>query len=355
MPRFVLVFTLLAAGIGEAADDGPLSRVSYTEARERVVSRELELPGTVEAPKSSRVASGVEGIVVQLLVREGQHVKKGAPLAVLRTDGLELDLASATADLREAAARLSQAQNNRERAQELFDKQILSREQLDEARFEFDAWRGRVDRLDAEIKHTELLIELSTIRAPFAGVVTSEATEVGEWIGKGATVVEMLSPYVLEVRVDVPERFFAEMRTGSTATVKLESLPGYAVPGRVTSVVPKANDASRTFPMKIRIVNDEQRIGAGMLAKVLLTAGDSRSAQLVPKDAVITRGNDRFVYILDEEQTVSVVPVTTGMGSGDWIEVDGPLSKGARVVTRGNERIRPGQKVLAELLTYSAP
>lgn len=355
MSRIVVFCTLIVAGVALASDDGPLSRVSYTEVRQRDVSRELELPGTVEAPKSSRVASEVEGIVAELLVREGQHVKEGAPLAKLRTDALELDLARATADLREAAARLAQAKNSRERAQELFDGEVLSREQLDEARFEFDAWRGRVDRLDAEIQRTELDIERSTIRAPFAGVVTSKATEVGEWIGKGATVVEMLSPYVLEIRVDVPERHFAQVRTGAAAAVRFDSLPGVLVKGRVTTVVPKANAASRTFPMKIRIDNDGQRIGAGMLAKVVLTTGDSRNAQLVPKDAVITRGDDRFVYVLDEKQTVDLVPVKTGVASGDWVEVDGSLAKGDKVITRGNERIRPGQKVLAELLAYPAP
>ncbi|HSF15874.1 MAG TPA: efflux RND transporter periplasmic adaptor subunit [Vicinamibacteria bacterium] len=355
MWRFFASLPLLAAGQVLASDDGPLSRVSYTEVRSQAVARAIDLPGTVEAPKSSRVASEVEGVVDELFVREGQHVKKDAPLAKLRSADLELELVRARADKREAEARLALAERQLERAQELHDQEVLSREQLDDARFEHEAWRGRADRLEAEIQRTELDIERSTIRAPFSGVVTREATEVGEWIAKGATVVELISPYVLEIRIDVPERHYAQIRSGATAVIRFETLPELELDGQVVSLVPKANDSARTFPMRIRVENADGDIGVGMLAQVQLEAGEHRPERLVPKDAVISRGGDRFVFVLGEDQTVSQVPVSTGLGVGQWVVVEGQLPEDAKVITRGNERIRPGQKVVAEPLRYPVP
>ena len=356
MKRLIPTIILLVWGTAlSVADDGPLSRVQYTLARDHHVQKRIELPGTVEAPKSSQVASEVEGLVAKLYAREGQYVKRGAPLVSLKAEHLELELQSATAQHREAEARFALAEQNRDRSEDLFDKEILSRQQLDDARFELEAWRGRVDQLAAEIRRIELDIDRSIVRAPFAGVVASELTELGQWVSKGTPVAELLSPYELEVRVEVPERYFGDFRKGAAVRVKIESIPGYEVSGKVASIVPRASDQSRTFPMRIQVSNEEKRIGAGMLAKVSLSAGDSRQAMLVPKDALITRGPNRFVYILDSGETVKMVPVKTGIGMGSWVEVQGPVDAKSRVITRGNERVRPGQRVLAEPTEYPAP
>ena len=94
--RAIALSILAAVAAGE--DEGPMSRVQYTEVLEHRVELEVELPGSVEAPQSSRVAAEVEGLVVELHAREGQHVKKGRPLLTLRTDALSLDLQRATAE-----------------------------------------------------------------------------------------------------------------------------------------------------------------------------------------------------------------------------------------------------------------
>jgi RND family efflux transporter MFP subunit len=333
----------------------PPSPVRYTEALEHPIRRDIRLPGTVEAKTSSSVASEVEGLVVRLVAHEGQAVRKGQALVELRKDHLELDLSAAEAELREAEARLKQAKQNLRRSQELFDSEVLSQGQLDEARYEFDAWTGRSEQLIADIARTKLDIERSTVRAPFAGIVVAERIDIGEWVGKGQPVVELMSLYELEVRVEVPEQHFRELNPGATATVGFEALPGYELNGRVSSIVPRANPQARTFPIKIKIENKEGRIGAGMLAQVSFPIGESYRATVVPKDAVITRGDRRFVYLISGEDTVDMIPVKTGAGIGQWIEVDGPVEPGAKVVTRGNERLRPGQKVRGEPLEYTLP
>ena len=133
------------------------------------------------------------------------------------------------------------------------------------------------------------------------------------------------------------------------------AIPGLEIQGKVASIVPRANGQSRTFPARIRIPNDKARLGAGMVARVHVTSEDERSALIVPKDSIVTRGSDRFVYVLQEDATAKPVPVETGESRGDWVSVNGPLQVGDKVITRGNERLRPGQRLAATEQVYPAP
>jgi multidrug efflux pump subunit AcrA (membrane-fusion protein) len=92
-----------------------------------------------------------------------------------------------------------------------------------------------------------------------------------------------------------------------------------------------------------------------MLARVAFPAGASYRATVVPKDAVIIRGEERMVYRLKEGDTVEPVSVETGTAVGGWIEIRSGLKPGTSVVTRGNERLRPGQSVVGEAGEYTLP
>ena len=191
--------------------------------------------------------------------------------------------------------------------------------------------------------------------APFSGVVVSERCEVGEWVGRGDPVSELASLHDLEVRVEVPERYFAELEKGAEASVRFEALNGHEIVGKVEAIVPSANPQARTFPLKVRIKNAEGRIGAGMLARVALPAGESYRALVVPKDALVVRGRDRMVYRLKDDDTVEMVPVQVGAGAGSWVEIKTGLTAGQKVVTRGNERLMPGQAVIGEAGEHPLP
>ncbi len=350
---FVGAMSLFLAGVSNAQP--PPARVIYAEAREDAVRQTVELPGTAEARTSSLVASEVDGLVAALRAREGQAVRKGQVLVRLRTADLELRLQAAEAGLREAEARLEQASSDLERNRGLFDQGILSASQFGAARSERDAWQGRADQLSAEIARLRLDLERSSVRAPFAGVVIAQQCEVGEWIGQGDAVMELASLHDLEVRVEVPERYFSQLKLGAEATVRFEALDGHEVQGKISTIIPSANVQARAFPLKVRIQNDDGAIGVGMLARVGFATGDAYRATVVPKDAVIIRGRDRMVYRIKDDDTVEAVAVETGAAVGGWVEVRGSLSPGTRVVTRGNERLMPGQSVVGEAGEHTLP
>ncbi len=337
----------------------PPSPVGYTEAREHRVEGRLTLPGTVESNVTSMVASEISGLVIEYPVKQGDRLEKGQLLARLNKRDRELDLARVAADLAEAESRSKLAFRNYERSEELFESGIFSQQQLDDTLYEYQAWRGRVDSLKAQMERIRYDLEKSVIPAPFAGVVLSKRTELGQWLGVGDEVVELLSLEELEVRVDVPEQYYPSIRIGAGASVTLEAHPGRTLRGQVTTVIPKADERARTFPIKIRFPADE-KIGVGMLARVTLdgvsiSGRGARNAVIVPKDAVVRQGSQQTVWTLGGDGEVKPMTVETGTGEGAWIEVRGPLQAGAKVITRGNERLRPGQTVRGEPVEYKLP
>lgn len=352
----VLLITVLFLFALPAVPQMPPSPVGFTEARQHRVTGRLSLPGTVTSNVVSLVASEIGGLVVEYPINEGDAVKKGQLLARLNKRSLELSLAAATAQLKEAEARQKLAERNYQRAEELFESQVFSRSQLDDTLFEFNAWQGRIDNLKAEIARIEYDMERSVIPAPFDGVVVAKHTELGEWLGVGDEVVELLSLEALEVVVDVPEQYYRSVRVGGSASLSFEAIPGRTIRGAITAIIPKADEQARTFPVKVRIPDSAGRIGVGMLAQAQLqglsAGGAAGSATIVPKDAIVRQGPQTLVYLLDGDGGIKPAPVQTGAGSGAWVEVRGPVKPGDRVITRGNERLMPGQKVRGEEIEY---
>lgn len=342
------------AGHGIAQDAPPVP-VGVTEIVVREVRAGVTVPGTVESPQVSLVAAETAGRIRTVHGREGMAVRAGAPLVSLDTARIELRLRAARAELDEARARLDLAERNLVRARELFADDILPRSGLDDAESETTAWTGRVERLDAEIARTELDLDRAVIRAPFGGVVVEERVESGEWVDVGDPCVEIQSTGSFDVRAPLPERHFAAVERGGRATVTFEALPGASFSGTVVATVPRAASGTRTFPVKVRVEDPDGRLAAGMLARVELEVGEPRTATLVPKDALVTDGRGSAVWVVGADDVASLATVRTGDGHGAWVEVLAGLSPGDRVVTRGNERLRPGLTVRATAQEYPLP
>lgn len=357
--RLPFIFFILALSTGtvfRAQPPGmPPTPVRYTEAREHAVNRVLRLPGAVESRTAGLVASEVAGLVIELPAREGHAVRRDQPLARLRSTALELRLQAADGQLREAQARAHLAETTLTRARELFAQKVTSEQQLDDASSELSAWQGRLETLTAEIERIKFEIDRSTIRAPYDGTVTVEIAEIGTWIAIGSPVVEMVALDDLEVRVDVPERYYRNLQPKGLVAVTFGSLPGLEVEGRISAVIPRADPQARTFPLKVRIPNQGRRIGVGMLAEVALPSGETYRATVVPKDAIVRQGQEFVVFLLNGDQTVERAAITTSEGAGDWVVVEGAVKPGQKVITRGNERLQAGQPVRGEPVAYALP
>lgn len=348
--RWLAAFWLLgAAGCSEqqAAQTPPKPppvpvRVAPVERQD--VRRSVTLVGTVEPWKRSTVASDLAGRVVAFPVKAGREVKRGDLLARLDTDTLMIQLESAMASRAEWVVRHDQAKLDLERIKALFEKEAVTRKERDDAISEELALRRRLSQLDAEIRRVRDRIKKSRIVAPFDGWIIEEHTEIGQWVEEGGPVVEMVDLSRLQVGVPVPERFVPFVRRGDPVTAVFDGLPGFKAAGTVYSIVAQADRAARTFPVKMEIPNSDFVIKGGMVARVTLTVGETYEALVVPKDALVLKGGNQFLFLVQNGVVVQK-QVKPGIHTDGLVEVSGELEAGMDVVTQGNERLLPGQAV----------
>ena len=217
--------------------------------------------------------------------------------------------------------------------------------------------KARLAVANEEVKRLEDQRLKYTIRAPFPGHVVTKMTEVGNWVARGAPVAEVISLDPVEIQVVVPEAAIPHVKIKSSAQVQVDALGNRVFAGEVDRVVQQADARSRAFPVKIRLSNPIQEDGgyllkAGMLARVTLAVGPRQKALLVPKDAIVLGGASPVVMTVTMnpqlKQTVATpVAVQLGVAEGSLIQVIGTLAADQQVIVVGNERVQPGQPVLA--------
>ena len=365
--------------------------------------------GSVKPLRTTTVGSAVDGRVEQVLVDEGQQVKRGGKVAQLLTSTLEIELAAARAELKlfkqqeaelkngsrpediaeakanylSAKASLQNASNQLNRVKSLATTKAASTAELDLAQQQFEAARFSVAATEALLKRiekgprveliaqAEARVELQklrcdlltdriskcTLRAPYDGFVSAKFTEVGAWIQQGDPIVEMIQLNEVEVNAPVTAESAVNLRRGVSVRCEFPELPSQLFIGTIDRVVPSANAGTRTFPVRIRVENNLRdgtpMLLAGMLARVDLPSGDEKMFPMVPKDALVLNGNDRAVFVVDQKSNsddpnfgvVRKVAVTLGVASGNRIQVKGQLREGDVVVVVGNERLQPGTEV----------
>ncbi len=363
--------------------------------------------GTVYPARVSDVGSAVDGRVVKLPVLEGEHVAAGQPIAELLRGLLEIEKAGAVAELdrrrqvlaelqagsrpeeidqRRAAvqgleARAEYARSRLERLRRLAERGTSTADELLDGETEFrqveaDLRSGRaalelaeagpreeqiaqaaaaVAAQEAEVERINDQLGKHTIRAPFEGWVVDRFTEEGQWLARGGLVARIAELSRVEVEVQVPEVAITSLATGMDVRLEFDAARDQTWIGRVERVVPQADLLSRSFPVKVmlenRIVNGQPMLRGGMLARAWLPVGKTGLATIVPKDALVLGSGQPLVYTVEPVSgqpgagTVRPVRVALGATVGGSVEIMGPIDPGSLVVTRGNERLRPGMNV----------
>lgn len=322
----------------------PASPVRVANVTKQEVARSATLVGTVEPRKRSVVASEIAGRVDQFPVKEGDLVKRGQLLARLGMQTLQIQHEAAIASRAEWQVRHEQAKLDLARVKTLFEKELVTRKEHDDAMAEELALGRRLVQLDAEIRQVEDRLAKSRVQAPFAGWVIKERTEIGEWVQEGGPVVEMVDLLRVRIEVPLPERYIRHVQRGDPVSAVFDGLPGFEARGRVFSIVAQANEVARTFPIKVEIPNQDLKIKSGMVTRVSLSVGQAYPALVVPKDALVLRGGNEFIFLVQDGRAVQK-RVRPGLYTNGLVEVTGDVQEGMTVVIQGNERLLPGQPV----------
>lgn len=322
----------------------PAAPVTVSEVVVKDLRKPMELVGTVEPVKRSLVSAIVSEIVVEYPYLEGDYVKAGRIISRQNTQKMRILLDEAIKAKNEASVELKYAQDRVVRAKKLHEKGIASESQITDVFSGRDVLVARQELLQSRINRLKYDISKAAVKAPFNGYITKEYSQVGEWLDSGDSVVELINIDDVHVVVELPEKYVSSVGVGDGVEATLYSLPGRKFTGEIISVVPQADPKSRTFPVKIRVKNDDHIVKSSMSAKVLFYLGETRKAKMVPKDAIVSSGNGKVIFVV-RENLAQPVNVIIGLSYEGLVEVQGELTSGERVIVRGNERLRPMQPV----------
>ena len=336
----VLMTCLILLPLGVWAQTPPPAPVSVDKAKLDTFSAALRVSGTVISRSDAHIGAETDGRITWV-AEVGETIEKGKPIAVIDATDLELDLQDNQAVLASLQAREHYLKNNLERLNRLASSNNASANQLDEAQAELDMITQEIRRAEVSVAQTSRRIAQSMVLAPFTGVVVERQVEVGEFVGRGSEVARLVDTANREIRAQAPLSVSGYVREGLEVSVKYQE--GTTL-SPVKRVIPVGDERSRMF--EVRIAANDPAWVIGSPVRVALPNSDPRRLVAVHRDALVLRGSEMFVLRVTSENVVEKVSVDTGIGLGQLVEVIGDVSGGDRVVTRGAERLKPGQEVV---------
>ena len=281
----------------------------------------LDTVGSLRADESVVVSPEVAGRITRIHFREGGSVNAGDPL-------FSLDGDSARAALAEAQANLANSRSAAARAEQLIDQQLI-------ARSDYDTLRAQQAVDAARVASARTALSKMTLRAPFAGQVGLREVRVGDYVSAGQDLVTLVRIDPIEVDFSVPETELQRLRPGQRLQLQVDAFPGETFGGEVVAIDPVIDVDSRSVQVRARIANPDGRLRPGQFARLQLQARDDVTALLIPEQALMQQGEERFVYTVVDGKAKRVV-VGTGVRVPGMVEITSGLQPGDVVITAGH-------------------
>ncbi len=342
--RLLTALCLLSITASGAAQEGwpemPPARVEVAQAEVREMAPLVDLPGTVVSLNDSRIAAEVEGVLTWL-AEVGDEVAEGEVLARIDARLMQVAHARAAANVARLEADLRYRQQQLKRTEDLAASDHASATLLDESRANHDQALHQLADARAQLDRAEQDLERTKIRAAFAGHVVARLASVGEYITVGEDVLRLVDTHRREISLAAPINLAAFVQPGLEVLVRSG---GRERMHRVRAVVPVGDPVSRMVEIRLAAEDGDWLVGSPV--QVSLPAEAPRTIVAVPRDALVQRAGQNFIFRVNEENAAEQVAATIELAAGMWVGVEGNLAAGDRVIVRGAERLAPGQAVV---------
>lgn len=341
----------------QPATQQPLKGIATVTVAASQLPQTIELSGTVRARTSALVSARIPGTVSLLQVREGDRVRKGQLLARLEAQEQAAQASAAGASVDEAQRGLDEALAQRtladatlSRFKVLYDEQALTRQEFETRQTERDLAHQRVARAEARLRQAQQMARAAAtmanyaqISAPISGIVTSKQVDLGATVFPGQPLVAIDDESSYQLELVVPESYAALVHTGTPVQVSLDTLQQKLI-ASVAELVPAADPASRTFTAKVNL--RLSGLKTGLFGRATLNLGTTRTAILVPKQAIFERGALTAVWAVDQTNTARMRLVKVGTSAGEQVEILSGLNGGERIVAAHSAQLVDGIKLL---------
>ena len=305
----------------------------------------VTLTGQVRAKDQVSLAFRLDGRMIQRLVNVGDVVSAGQAVARLDPQNQENSLRSAQAALSSAEAVLAQARLTFGRQQALLKDGWTPRAKFDEAQQNLSTAQAQVDSAHAQLRIAQDQLGYTTLYADAAGAVTTKGAEAGEVIHAGQMIVQLARQNGRDAVFDVPEQLIRSGPRDPLVEIALTNDPKMTATGRVREVAPEADSATRTYQIKVAIIDppDAMRLGATVTGSIKLSAPPGVE---VPASALTEANGRPAVWVVDaQNESVSLRNVDVLRYDAAAVVISRGLETGEVVVTAGVQTLHPGQKV----------
>jgi RND family efflux transporter MFP subunit len=364
--------------------DDAARAVKTEPVREETVRREIEVVGTLAAQEEVTISSETEGTVSQIRADLGDRVQGGQVLVELDRERASYKLAQQkaaldralarygvtrpgqlppieqTPDVQRAAAELAQAEQAFERVDKLNKRQLLPKQQLDDAEATLRAKKAiyaaalqtarnlqaDIDGSDATMKLADRELRDTSIRAPFDGYVQKRLVSLGEFVKTQTPVMSVVRVDPLKVIAEIPERMAPWIQVEQSVELRVDAFPDKAITGTVSRISPAVNAETRAFPFEARVPNPGALLKPGTFARVRIETSRIDRVLTLPVAALQYRYGVNRVFVVEGEQ-LALRELKVGDRVGDRIEIISGVKANEPVVSVDVETLADGMKVNA--------
>ena len=300
--------------------------VSVEQVYVRAVPQDAVYTSTVQAYVKNNIAPQMAGRITKINAEIGDFVKEGQVLA-------EID----KAQLLQAQLQLQNQEVELQRLKSLYEAGGLSQSDFDAIQMQYNVLKTQVDNL----------VENTTLRSPINGVVTARNYDVGDMYAMSMPLftVEQIVP--VKLLVGISETDYSKVKKGDSVEVVADAIPGKTFYGKISRIYPTVDPSTRTFTVEVKIENNYKTLRPGMFVRAKVNFGSNNNV-VIPDVAVVKQqgSGERFVYVLNPDNTVTYRKVVLGRRMGAEYEVLEGLQDGDKVVVGGQIRLKDGIKVI---------
>jgi len=354
----IAVLLVAAAGCHKkeeaAPPPRPPARVVAAVAVAEDVPLYLDEIGRCVASERVSIQPQVSGRITTIHFSDGADVKAGALLFTIDPRPYQAQLASAQANLSQSKAVRDLARLEFERSKTLLEKKALSQQEFDTAKNAVAVADARIQQNEAAIEMTKVDLDYCSIKSPIDGRTGHRLVDVGNVVAANTgslLVIQRLDPIYAEFTVtenDLP--LVQKNKAAGTlrVEVRIPDDPGEPRSGDLTFLDNAVQDATGTVSLRATVGNADHHFWPGQFIRARLVLATVKGATMIPAEATQMAPTGPFVYVVRDDSTTELRPVTLGQRQGERVVVTKNLAAGERIVTRGQQGIMPGAKVQVE-------
>ena len=322
--------------------------VNVEKVKRGTLIRDLNYKGTVLPWQKANIGPDAAGRIAKIYMKPGDMVNKDKLLAELDTTTLKLQANQAEAALAVANAAYKDALLNHQRIQKLYEKTAVSQMQLEKSALALEAADTQQKSAEAALNTVKHMLNMSYMRAPFAGIITSKNMEEGDMINPmmgmsvgNSGVLTLMDLKKVKITLDVPTEDIEKISIGQKCNVKVDTYPDDVFKGEIYSRNLAADPVSKTFKVEVKVDNPDIKIKAGIFAEVRIEISSKENVLLLPISALIEQGDATYV-VLYNDGTAKYENIKVGQRNIQLFEILEGLEEGQQVVVEGNYDLKEG-------------